>query len=95
MVARLVALADQCPPGARFMLLAFDFTFDEEGTKREDLTTFSVPNAYAQRIAQSRSDRFEWIASIHPSRLVHLGGSSRCARGTDACSTAPTTRCRA
>ncbi|HUP98237.1 MAG TPA: amidohydrolase family protein [Usitatibacter sp.] len=68
MVARLVALADQYPKGARFMLLAFDFTVDDGGVKREDLTTFSVPNAYARRIAQMRPDRFEWIASIHPSR---------------------------
>ena len=68
MLARLNALADQCPPGAKFMLLAFDFTFDDAGKRRDDQTTFSVPNAYARRIAQSRPDRFEWIASIHPSR---------------------------
>ena len=68
MVARLSQLADDCPPGAKFMLLAFDFTFDEAGARREDLTTFSVPDAYAQRIARSLPGRFEWIASIHPYR---------------------------
>jgi mannonate dehydratase len=50
------------------MLLAFDFAFDEDGRKREDLTTFAVPNEYAQRVAASRPDRFEWIASVHPCR---------------------------
>ena len=68
MVSRIIALADQCPAGAKFMLLAFDFTFDETGARREDLTTFSVPNAYAWRIARLRADRFEWVASIHPYR---------------------------
>ena len=68
MVERLVRLVDDCPGGAKFMLLAFDFTFDESGRKREDLTTFAVPNAYAQRIARSKPERFEWIASIHPYR---------------------------
>src|SRR5688572_27471309 len=42
-LARIIALADQCPPGAKIMLLAFDFTFDEKGARRNDLTTFSVP----------------------------------------------------
>lgn len=68
MVARLVHLVDECPRGAKFMLLAFDFTYDEGGRRREDLTTFAVPNAYARRIAATRPDRFEWIASVHPNR---------------------------
>jgi uncharacterized protein len=68
MVARLVHIADEHPRGARFMLLAFDFTYDETGRRREDLTTFAVPNAYARRIAATRPDRFEWIASVHPYR---------------------------
>jgi mannonate dehydratase len=68
MVARLVHIADEYPRGAKFMLLAFDFTYDEGGRKREDLTTFAVPNAYARRIAATRPDRFEWIASVHPYR---------------------------
>ncbi len=50
------------------MLLAFDFTYDETGKKREDLTTFSISNEYAQRVARARPDRFEWIASVHPYR---------------------------
>lgn len=68
MVARLGALVDQLPAGAKVMLLAFDFTHDEQGRRRDDLTTFAVSNAYARRIAQSRPERFEWIASVHPYR---------------------------
>jgi predicted TIM-barrel fold metal-dependent hydrolase len=68
MAARLGALADQLPAGAKAMLLAFDFTHDEQGRRREDLTTFAVSNDYAQRITRSRPERFEWIASIHPYR---------------------------
>lgn len=68
MVDRLLHLVEEFPPGAKFMLLAFDFAFDETGTRREDLTTFAVPNAYAQRIARSKPGRFEWIASVHPYR---------------------------
>ncbi|MBC8022182.1 MAG: amidohydrolase family protein, partial [Burkholderiales bacterium] len=67
-VARLAMLADSMPPGAKLMLLAFDDTYDESGRRRPDLTTFSVPNGYAQRVAQSRRDRFEWVASVHPYR---------------------------
>ena len=54
------------------MLLAFDFTYDESGRRREDLTTFCVPNAYARRVAASKPGRFEWIASIHPYRTDAL-----------------------
>ena len=67
-VDRLQHIADDFPAGAKFMLLAFDFTYDESGRKREDLTTFSVSNAYARRVANARPDRFEWIASVHPYR---------------------------
>jgi mannonate dehydratase len=68
MIARLSRIVDDCPAGAKFMLLAFDFTYDESGRKREDQTTFCVPNAYARKVAQSKPERFEWIASVHPYR---------------------------
>lgn len=67
-VARIAHLADELPGGAKVMLLAFDFTHDPDGTRREDLTTFAVPDAYTARIARERPDRFEWIASVHPYR---------------------------
>jgi mannonate dehydratase len=68
MVKRLNRLVDDLPAGARVMLLAFDFTYDERGKRLKEKTTFSVPNKYAQRVAAARPDRFEWIASIHPAR---------------------------
>lgn len=68
MVGRLVHLVDECPRGAKVMLLAFDFVFDARGQLRKDLTTFAVPNDYARRIAATRPDRLEWIASVHPYR---------------------------
>lgn len=80
MVHRLVQLVDRCPPGAKVMLLAFDITHDEGGRERRDLTTFAVPNAYAQRIAASRPDRFEWIASVHPYREDAVARLERAAR---------------
>jgi uncharacterized protein len=68
MVARLAMLADTLPPGVKLMLLAFDYSYDEGGKRREDWTTFAIPNEYAARVAASRKDRFEWIASVHPYR---------------------------
>jgi predicted TIM-barrel fold metal-dependent hydrolase len=67
-LARITALADELPTGAKVMLLAFDATYGEDGERRDDLTTFSVPDGYARKVAASRPDRFEWIASIHPYR---------------------------
>ena len=68
MVRRLAELVDRCPAGAKVMLLAFDFTYDERGVRQPEHTTFAVPNEYARRIAQAKPDRFEWIASVHPYR---------------------------
>jgi mannonate dehydratase len=67
-VQRLAAIAGEFPAGAKFVLLAFDFTYDETGRKREDWTTFSISNDYAQRVAAAHPDRFEWNASVHPYR---------------------------
>lgn len=67
-VARMTELVEAMPAGAKLMLLAFDFTYDEAGQLRRDLTTFAVPNEYARRVAAARRDRFEWIASVHPYR---------------------------
>ena len=68
MVERLVQLAGTLPAGAKIILLAFDFAYDETGRRRDDHTTFAVPDAYARRIAAAHPARFEWIASIHPYR---------------------------
>jgi uncharacterized protein len=67
-VARLLRCLDAFPQGAKAMLLAFDFHHDEHGARREDLSSFFVPNRYAADLAQRYPDRFEWICSIHPYR---------------------------
>jgi uncharacterized protein len=67
-VARLLGCLDAFPQGAKAMLLAFDFHYDENGARREDLSSFFVPNRYAADLAQRYPDRFEWICSIHPYR---------------------------
>jgi uncharacterized protein len=67
-VARLLRCLDAFPQGAKAMLLAFDFHYDENGARREDLSSFFVPNRYAADLAQRYPDRFEWICSIHPYR---------------------------
>ena len=67
-VERLATIADEFPAGAKFVLLAFDFTYDETGRRREEWTTFSISDDYARRVAAARPDRFEWNASIHPYR---------------------------
>lgn len=54
--------------GAKAMLLAFDFNYDEHGVRREDLSAFHVANRYAAQTAGRFTERLEWICSIHPYR---------------------------
>jgi uncharacterized protein len=81
MVERLLHLIDAMPPGAKVILLAFDFTYGEKGDKREALTTFSVSNSYAAKVAASRPDRLEWTASVHPYRDDAIEELKRCKAG--------------
>jgi uncharacterized protein len=67
-VRRLLQCLDAFPRGAKAMLLAFDFHYDERGARREDLSSFFIPNHYAADLARRFPDRFEWICSIHPYR---------------------------
>ena len=67
-VTRLLGCLDAFPEGAKAMLLAFDFHYDEHGMRQEDLSAFFVPNRYAAELAQRYPERFEWICSIHPYR---------------------------
>jgi len=65
---RLVALGDEFPAGARFLLLAIDGYRDEHGQLDRGRTVFLVPNDYVAGIARARPDRFLWAASVHPYR---------------------------
>jgi uncharacterized protein len=67
-VARLRQLTVDFPPGARWLLFAFDHALDESGRERPEWTTFHVPDAYAAHIAASQPERFGWVASVHPYR---------------------------
>jgi mannonate dehydratase len=65
------------------MLMAFDAAHDASGARRDDLSSFVVPNDYARDIAARHPGRFEWIASVHPCRhdaleeltRAHAGGA--------------------
>lgn len=65
---RMRNLLDGMPVGYKLLLLAFDWFHDDNGKADPGRSTFYVPNTYAQKIAQTWPDRFEWMASIHPYR---------------------------
>ncbi len=65
-VARLNSL--RLGRGSRFVLLAFDYSYNEQGERLPDKTAFHIPNSYAARIHKQLPDTFEWLASIHPYR---------------------------
>ena len=65
-VARLKSL--RWGRGSRFVLLAYDYTYDEQGSRLPDKTAYYIPNSYAARIHKQSPDTFEWLASIHPYR---------------------------
>jgi mannonate dehydratase len=67
-VERMQNLLDGMRPGVKLMLLAFDYSYREDGTLSPETTTFYTPNEYAQRLARTFPGNFEWVASIHPYR---------------------------
>ncbi len=67
-VERLRYLVDALPPGAKAILLAFDFTYAEDGRRDLARSAFHTPDRYAFEIARAYPGRFEWAASIHPYR---------------------------
>lgn len=67
-VHRLHALASDFPAGARWMLFAFDHAHGDDGILARGHTTFHVPNRWAAQVAQHHTERFGWVASVHPYR---------------------------
>lgn len=67
-IQRLHELVQSFPVGVRFLLLAFDHHYDEQGRRDLQRSPFYTSNDYAAKVAQSLPDRFGWIASIHPYR---------------------------
>ncbi|MBK9134723.1 MAG: amidohydrolase family protein [Betaproteobacteria bacterium] len=71
-VQRLRALAEAFPPGARWLLFAFEQAHDAAGAARPEHTTVHVPDRYAAAVAAAAPHRFGWVASIHPYRADAL-----------------------
>ena len=67
-VARLQSLVAGMRPGFKAMLFAFDWHHDAQGQARPEQSIFHIPNSYAQKIAKTYPNSFEWVASIHPYR---------------------------
>lgn len=67
-VERMRNLVAGLAPGAKLMLLAFDFTHDQAGERQPARSAFHTPDSYAHGLAQAHPRDFEWIASIHPYR---------------------------
>ncbi len=67
-VERMRKLVDALAPGAKLMLLAFDYTHDQAGGRLPARSAFHTPDSYAQGLAHAHPRYFEWIASIHPYR---------------------------
>ena len=65
-VDRLVNQVAGLRPGAKLLLLGFDWARDEHGAALPERSTFHVPDAYAMEVAQAHPSAFEWAASIHP-----------------------------
>ena len=62
------------------VLLAQDEVYDADGTRREDLGTFYVPNDYLLRLAHEHPE-FLPAVSIHPARADALDELDRCLAG--------------
>lgn len=67
-VARLISYLQGLEPGARLVLLAFDYAYAEDGRRLQSDSHFHVPNEYARDVARRYPGKFEWTASIHPYR---------------------------
>jgi predicted TIM-barrel fold metal-dependent hydrolase len=66
-VARLVELARNSPAG-RLLLLGFDYTYRQEGTRDLERSEFHTPNHYVYELAITHPDLFVPAVSVHPHR---------------------------
>lgn len=67
-VQRLIELQRMANPAGRSVLLAFDWFHGEDGARRQDLSSFHVPDEYVLDLAQEHPDALAAGASIHPYR---------------------------
>ena len=80
-VERMRNLVDGMRPGVKLLLLAFDHSYREDGAVALAASPFYTPNEYAQRMAHSYPEYFEWAASIHPYRADCIAALEQAARG--------------
>jgi mannonate dehydratase len=52
----------------RFLLLAFDYSYNEQGERIEEHSAFHTPNEYAAKVCRENPQQFGWLASVHPYR---------------------------
>ena len=67
-VRRMLNLMSGMRRGVKLLLYAFERAYGEDGKRRDDLTSFYVPDGYAREVAREYPRYFEWVASIHPYR---------------------------
>ena len=65
--------------GSKFMLLAFDYQYNNGGEVVQNESTFYVPNSYAAKVANTHN-QLEWIGSVHPYREDALEALDWCAQ---------------
>jgi len=80
-VERMQKLVGGMRPGVKLMLLAFDYSYGEDGAVSLDTSSFHAPNEYARRIAASYPGYFEWAASVHPYRRDAVTALEEARRG--------------
>jgi predicted TIM-barrel fold metal-dependent hydrolase len=67
-VERIRKLVDDMRAGFKLILLAFDHSYDVQGSINLPGSAFFTPNPYARDVARNAPGSFEWAASIHPYR---------------------------
>ena len=69
---RKLDMVQEMPAGFKLMLFAFDWFHDGEGMPVPDQSIFHIPDQYANDVANSAPQAFEWVCSIHPYRADAL-----------------------
>ena len=67
-VRRMLNLMTGMRRGVKLLLYAFERAYGEDGKRRDEHTSFHVPDGYAREVARENPRYFEWVASIHPYR---------------------------
>jgi uncharacterized protein len=75
---RLIELLNDFPKGYKCLLFAFEHAYDDQGNRRQDWSTFYVPNRYVFELAAQHSERIVPVASAHPYRVDALAELTRC-----------------